>query len=53
MMIAAGIDAKALSTYMGHSSIQVTDDIYGKLMPGSLDENARRIDDYLERGEAG
>ena len=46
-MIASGIDAKALSTYMGHSSIRVTYDIYGHLMPGNLRENAERLDAYL------
>jgi hypothetical protein len=30
-MIAAGVNAKALSTYMGHSSITVTLDRYGRL----------------------
>jgi integrase len=34
LMIAAGVNAKALSTYMGHSSITVTLDRYGHLMPG-------------------
>jgi len=33
-MIAAGVNAKALATYMGHSSITVTLDRYGHLMPG-------------------
>jgi integrase len=34
-MIAAGVNAKALSQFMGHSSIKVTFDLYGHLMPGS------------------
>jgi integrase len=34
VMISAGINAKALSTYMGHSSITITFDLYGHLMPG-------------------
>jgi hypothetical protein len=34
-MIAAGVNAKALSTYMGHSSITITIDRYGHLMPGN------------------
>jgi hypothetical protein len=34
-MIAAGIDAKAITTYLGHSSIQVTFDLYGHLTPGN------------------
>ena len=34
-MIAAGINAKAITTYLGHSSIQGTFDLYGHLMPGN------------------
>jgi integrase len=49
VMIAAGINAKALSTYMGHSSIQVTFDLYGHLMPGYMDEAAGMLDAYLAR----
>jgi len=48
-MIAAGINAKALSTYMGHSSIAITFDLYGHLMPGYMDEAAEMLDAYLER----
>ena len=48
--IAAGINAKALSTYMGHSSIATTFDIYGHLMPGSEDEAAGLLDDLLGDG---
>jgi integrase len=51
-MIAAGINAKALSTYMGHSSITVTLDRYGHLMPGNEDEAAAMLDDYLIREAA-
>jgi integrase len=32
--IAAGFDSKAIATYMGHSSIRITFDLYGKLLPG-------------------
>ena len=39
-MIAAGVNAKALSTYMGHANISITLDRYGHLMPGSEDEAA-------------
>ena len=35
LMIAAGVNAKALSTFMGHATIAVTLDTYGHLMPGS------------------
>jgi len=34
-MIAAGVNAKALATYLGHSSITITLDRYGHLMPGN------------------
>lgn len=48
-MIAAGVNAKAPSTYMGHSSITITLDRYGHLMPGNEDEAADLLDAYLER----
>lgn len=48
-MIAAGVNAKALCTYMGHSSIKVTFDLYGHLMPGSETEAAGLLDAFLER----
>jgi hypothetical protein len=47
-MIAAGVNAKALSEFMGHSSIQVTLDKYGHLMPGAENEAASRLDALLE-----
>ena len=47
LMIAAGVNAKALSTYLGHSSIQITLDRYGHLMPGNEQEAARLLDRYL------
>jgi integrase len=46
-MIAAGVNAKALSTFMGHSSIKVTFDLYGHLMPGTEAEAAALLDTYL------
>ena len=46
-MIAAGINAKALSSFMGHASITVTFDLYGHLMPGSEAEGAALLDAYL------
>jgi integrase len=48
-MIAAGVNAKALSSYMGHSSITITLDRYGHLMPGNEDAAAELLDAYLER----
>jgi integrase len=49
LMIAAGVNAKALSAFMGHASITITLDRYGHLMPGSEDEAAGLMDADLER----
>ena len=46
-MIACGVNAKALSTYMGHASVSITFDRYGHLMPGNEHEAARALDSYL------
>lgn len=47
LMIAAGVGFKELSTYMGHSSITVTIDRYGHLLPGSCGADAARLDALL------
>jgi integrase len=47
LMIAAGCNAKALSVVMGHASIVITFDRYGKLMPGGETEVGRLLDAYL------
>lgn len=49
LMIAAGVGAKALSTYMGHASVVITLDRYGHLMPGNEREAADLLDAYLAR----
>jgi hypothetical protein len=41
VLIAAGVNAKAITTYMGRASIQTMYDLYGKLMPGSESDAAR------------
>ena len=51
LMIAAGVNAKALSTYMGHANIAITLDRYGHLMPGNEDEAAGLLDAYLARAD--
>jgi len=48
-MIAAGVNPKALSAFMGHSSIKVTFDLYGHLMPGTEAEAAALLDGLLDR----
>jgi integrase len=49
LMIAAGVNAKALSTYMGHATISITLDRYGHLMPGNESEAAGTLDAHLAR----
>ena len=52
LMIAAGVNAKALSTFMGHANISITLDRYGHLMPGAEDEAAALMDAYLQAARA-
>jgi integrase len=52
LMIAAGVNAKALSAYMGHSSVTITYDRYGHWMPGNESEAAELLDGYLARARA-
>ena len=47
LMIAVGVNAKALSTFMGHANISITLDRYGHLMPGSEQEAAGLLATYL------
>jgi integrase len=49
--IAAGANAKTLSTYMGHANISIPLDRYGHLMPGSEQEFAGLLAAYLDRAE--
>ena len=47
-LIAAGANPKAISTFMGgHASINVTFDLYGHLMPGTVAEVASLLSGYL------
>jgi integrase len=52
LMIAAGVNAKALQTFMGHSSITETLDRYGHLVPGCEEEAAGLLDAFLDRARA-
>lgn len=49
--IAAGLNAKTLSTYLGHATITITLDRYGHLMPGSEVEARALLDAYLNGPE--
>jgi integrase len=52
LMIAAGVNAKALSTFMGHANISITVDRYGHLLPGAEDQAATLMDAYLQGARA-
>jgi integrase len=49
LMIASGVNVKALSTYMGHANIGITLDLYGHLFPGNEAEAANLLDTFLAR----
>jgi integrase len=49
LMIAAGCNLKAVSTFCGHASVTITADRYGHLFPGAEDEAGALLDQYLER----
>jgi integrase len=51
LFIAAGLNAKTVSTYLGHASVAITFDRYGHLFPGAEHEARGLLDAYLERHE--
>jgi integrase len=51
MLIGAGVNAKAISAYLGHASIQTTFDRYGHLMPGNENEAVALVDAHLARAD--
>lgn len=48
-MIAAGVNIKAISTFMGHADIKITIDRYGHLLPGAEAEAAELLEAFLAR----
>lgn len=48
LLIDSGANPKAIQSFMGHSKIQTTFDVYGHLLPGSRDEIRERMDAYLQ-----
>ena len=46
--IAAGVNVKALSTFMGHASVAFTLDRYGHRFPGAESEAGGLLDTYLD-----
>lgn len=51
LLIDAGVNAKAIQTFMGHATIEMTFDQYGHLMPGSRDQARELVDAYLVKAE--
>ncbi len=47
--IAAGLNPKTLSTYLGHATITITLNRYGHLMPGGEVEARAMLDAYLDQ----
>lgn len=47
-LIAAGVNAKALSVLVGHADIQTTFNVYGHLMPGGAEEAGKRLEGWLK-----
>jgi integrase len=48
LLIDAGVNAKAIQTFMGHATIEMTFDQYGHLIPGSRDQARELVDGYLD-----
>jgi integrase len=49
-LIAAGVNDKELTTYIGHSDIRTTYNVYGHLMPGNEREAAAKLDAFFGEG---
>lgn len=50
LMIAAGASLTALSEYMGHSDIHVTNDEYAYLLKGTRDADGKKLDALIAAG---
>ena len=48
-LIAAGLNAKELSVYLGHADIRITYNRYGHLMPGGEREAAETLTVFLTK----
>ena len=51
-MIAAGMDWKKITEFLGHSDVRTTYNRYGKVVPEDLGPAAAQLDDYFERTRA-
>lgn len=52
LLIDANVNAKAIQSFMGHATIEMTFDQYGHLIPGSRDQARELVDRYLEAAAA-
>ena len=48
LLIDAGVNAKAIQTFLGHATFEMTFDQYGHLIPGSRDQARELVDGYLD-----
>jgi integrase len=51
-MIAAGMDWKKITEFIGHSDVRTTYNRYGKVVPEDLAPAAAQLEEYFERGRA-
>jgi integrase len=51
-MIAAGMDWKKITEFLGHSDVRTTYNRYGKVVPEDLGPAAAQLDNYFERTRA-
>jgi integrase len=51
-MIAAGLNIKQISVYMGHADVKTTLNIYGHLLNDDAERAAERLDEFLAAAEA-
>ena len=51
-MIAAGMDWKKITEFIGHSDVRTTYNRYGKVVPEDLAPAAAQLDEYLDPGRA-
>jgi integrase len=51
-LIAAGLNIKQISVYIGHSDVRTTLNVYGHLLPGDEVEAVAQIDKFMARSKA-
>jgi len=51
-MIAAGMDWKKITEFIGHSDVRTTYNRYGKVVPEDRAPAAAQLEEYFDRGRA-